>query len=135
MKNTTQHSHLFNVSIKLKALLLGLGITFFSLSAHAIQTPSTAHEAFIEGELDFRVYPNPTRGNTVTLVVSGAITGKVQVSLHNTIGTEVYQKEFDLSKSQGKITLSPAQENLANGLYFLAITEKDHRVMKKLIIN
>lgn len=80
-----------------------------------------------------KVYPNPVK-NSLTVDLTSATPGAVEVSLINILGTEVKKwNEFNLSQSSQKINLDLS--DLKSGVYILKVTKQDQvrtQVLKKI---
>jgi hypothetical protein len=76
------------------------------------------------------VYPNPVTNNQFNIALPSNITGEVTVKVINTIGQTVYQTKTD---AQNTITITP-NSILAQGLYFVELTNQGKSSTKKIII-
>ena len=76
------------------------------------------------------VYPNPVTNNQFNIALPSNFTGEVRVKMINTIGQTVYQTKIEAQKT---ITISP-NSTLAQGLYFVELTNQGKSSTKKIII-
>ncbi|WP_340170298.1 S8/S53 family peptidase [Lacinutrix sp.] len=76
---------------------------------------------------NFIMYPNPTK-DQVNINLSG-INNKATIKIHNLLGQQVLAKELTQKKSTVSLN------NLSKGLYLVTIKTKNHKSVKKLIIN
>lgn len=79
-----------------------------------------------------KVYPNPVK-DYLTIDISAAAPGAVELSLINILGTEVKKwNEFSLNQSNQKIKLDLSE--FKSGVYILKVTKQDQvrtQVLKK----
>lgn len=87
------------------------------------------HEAF---EKAFVLYPNPSDGE-VYLSLDYAIQGKVNLSVTNSIGMQVYETELEASQLNSTVKLPLSQ--LEKGVYLIQITTSELHAVKPLLIN
>lgn len=73
-------------------------------------------------EEDFMIYPNPVRGETLNVLVSG--TDKFDYRIINMIGQTV-----SIGSSEGQVKVN----NLEEGMYFIEVNDGDELMMKKFI--
>jgi hypothetical protein len=90
---------------------------------NALNTPDFNSESVV-------VYPNPVTNNQFNVVFPSYIKGEVIVKMINTIGQTVYQTKIE---AQNKITITP-NSILAQGLYFVEITNQGKSITKKITI-
>ena len=76
------------------------------------------------------VYPNPVTNNQFNISLQGNLTGVVNVKLINTIGQIVYQTKME---AQNTVTITP-NISLAQGLYFVEITNQGKSSIKKITV-
>lgn len=76
------------------------------------------------------VYPNPVTNNQFNISLPGNLTGVVNVKLINTIGQIVYQTKME---AQNTVTITP-NISLAQGLYFVEITNQGKSSIKKITV-
>lgn len=80
----------------------------------------------------FTLYPNPVKNNEFTILLNENLSkSKVQVTLYNVLGQEVYSanKAYD---SSGSIKITP-NVTLQKGLYLVKVTSDKKSFTKKLI--
>jgi len=94
--------------------------TFDGIGSHS-STLSTKINVFE----NFRMYPNPTKGNTVYFNINET----VNINIYNVLGKLV--KTTKLSKNNTKIDIS----KLSKGIYLVKINSKNQTITKKLIKN
>ncbi len=126
-------------SMSALCLLIFLG-AYTDAFAQRISTEKTAASSLKDTwplqNLALDIYPNPSRGNALSISVKGCQQKEATLILYNTIGSVVWQQDVEANE-RGEIsaTLNPKEDALPHGLYFLSITEKGQRTMKKIIIN
>ncbi len=76
------------------------------------------------------LYPNPVTNNQFNIALPSYIKGEVTIKMINTIGQTVYQTK---TEAQNKITITP-NSILAQGLYFVELTNKGKSSIKKITI-
>jgi len=79
------------------------------------------------------VFPNPSVGGFTTLKVNAAYSFEANVSVINSLGQVVSQKQVQLSPSVNKITIET--EGLPAGVYFVKLSGNSETVTRRLIIN
>ncbi len=96
----------------------------------------TLKDTWSLSQIEFNVYPNPSRGSEVNITVKGLEEKQADLILYNTIGGVVWKKQVEVN-TNGEVNekLNPDDYHFTRGLYLLSISEKGQRTMKKLIIN
>ena len=79
--------------------------------------------------LSFAIYPNPTHG-IFTLDIFNPNSSKLKISIFNSIGQIVYEKELNSAESSEQINLS----HLSSGVYTIRLDSKDILKFGKLIL-
>jgi hypothetical protein len=79
------------------------------------------------------VYPNPVNTKAFIGLNSVAAISGGSISITNSLGSVVSLKGLDIA--QGKNTIPLETENLSSGIYFVTITAKNQRIIKKFYIN
>jgi hypothetical protein len=79
------------------------------------------------------VYPNPVNGKAFISLNSAAAVNGGSINITNSLGSVVSLRGLDLS--QGKNTIPLETESLASGIYFVTITAKNQRIIKKFYVN
>lgn len=117
-------------------------ILIIGVSSYA-QTPTIAHQktGTVTDKITtdaqafsiHKVYPNPVK-DLLTVDLQSAVSGAIQVSLINILGTEVKKwDEFSLSQGDQKLKLDLSQFN--SGMYILKIVQQGQvrtQVLKKI---
>ena len=89
----------------------------------------------IEQPLDFKMYPNPSKGDNINVEIEGIKTEQLDIALYNTIGKIVFQKKFKPDGFQHRLALKiDPKEKLIPGLYFLSISSPTEKLAKKLVV-
>ncbi len=83
-------------------------------------------------DFSVRLYPNPNNG-VFDLVLFSSTNDKYQISILNVLGQEVYKSEE--FQAHGMIQRSLNLNNPAKGVYYISVSTKDQRLVKKMIIN
>lgn len=135
MKKNTKYYH----SSVFFLFLFCFSLLFFGHRADAqhISTEKTTQIAtrWQLDRIEMSIYPNPTRGNKINIKAEGCRQGRVNLILYNAIGSVIWQHTV-IPNTKGNIDFPLYLEDAwANGLYFLSVSEKEQRTMKKLIIN
>jgi regulation of enolase protein 1 (concanavalin A-like superfamily) len=106
-------------------------IGFGALQSDITQPEGTA--ANVERIGDLTVFPNPSDG-IVNLKVADFIGKSATVIIYNSIGQEVYNKEFDVIEIS-TITADLTSPNITSGLYNLSFISEGQRVTKQVVIS
>lgn len=77
---------------------------------------------------DLNVYPNPSDGN-ISVVSEQLIGKKVQLSIYDLQGKQMYQKQLNFNSDTLQLAL-----DLANGSYQLSLIHEDQKVVKTIQI-
>ena len=87
-----------------------------------------------KGSLSFNasMYPNPANGST-NLSINSPNAGKAKVSIANTLGQLVYNKEVTLELGANSIEID--LKELTNGVYNVSIDTNKGTIVKKLSVN
>ncbi len=119
-----------------------LNITYSSLTITGSTTPSVS--AVVTGNsktilvgleeeknqlLTLQVFPNPAK--EIVYISSGDISGELEVLIFDVNGTQVYKGALRLSKENSE---PKSLSGLANGMYFLKLSNGTRSVNKKLVI-
>jgi len=132
-KKTTHH-------LMLRILILAwIGIVGLSQPLFSMQPTQEQKEEMAEiniENLSLSIYPNPSQGEDINVLIEGIQQGKTQINLYNTIGSVVFQQTVGETLNRSfQLKINPVTEQIAHGLYFLSITNQNKTVMKKIIIN
>lgn len=96
------------------------GSDFFQILVGTVATQNP------KNELDFNLYPNPSQGK-LYINVANSNPGKTMVRIYNIQGVEVVKSNMAISNSM-EIEL----QELENGIYFVELSNGQHKVIKKL---
>jgi hypothetical protein len=77
-----------------------------------------------------RLYPNPVKGDVVTIGMDTSSDASVNVAIYNTLGQQVMTRSFD--QVNNSITIDNLS-NLSNGMYFIQVSNGDQQATLKLI--
>ena len=84
---------------------------------------------------DFTIYPNPNNGRIINVKIFDFNNDeRVDIKISNTFGNVVQYKNISTDSNgnyQGSIV---PDMNLSKGIYFITCTQKDKRIIKKIII-
>lgn len=80
-----------------------------------------------EADLNFSIFPNPSKGQIT--VTGGKDAGKMRLEVTNVLGQIVYKEEAIIHNKI--VDLS----NMANGVYFVRLQKNDRSVSKKIILS
>ncbi|MDP2336147.1 MAG: T9SS type A sorting domain-containing protein [Bacteroidota bacterium] len=126
----------------MKTIFTFLLILFISISSNAQKTTSanqnngTFTSGIIPATQSFKItkiYPNPVK-DLVTIEFQCGVSGDIQVSLFNILGTEVKKWE-PLYFSKGEQVLKTDFSSFKTGIYILKISSSDQvctQVLKKI---
>jgi len=85
-------------------------------------------------EFDFNIYPNPIEGDNINILLNGKNNMETLIVVYDIIGNEIYSKVL-LTKIDGPSIYALAiQHNLYPGIYFVAATNNNKILKKKIII-
>jgi len=74
-----------------------------------------------------RIYPNPTQ-NYITIQLTNEIVGETKMDLFDVQGRKIISK--NTFQNTEELNLS----SLSGGIYFLSIQNKNHKIIKKIIL-
>ncbi|TDO84063.1 putative secreted protein (Por secretion system target) [Flavobacterium chryseum] len=83
-----------------------------------------------EENIEFVMYPNPTRGD-ITIQFSSESKAGVNVFIHDALGKKVYNKTF---ASASNFNQTIKLEDLSAGIYFVTVVDGSKRTVKKIIV-
>ena len=95
------------------------------------QTIATGIKTNVDNSVSFDIYPNPTKGET-NLKVSAVVAGKANVTVINTLGQVVYNKQVDLNVGVNDFQIDA--KDLASGLYNVMVESQNGSMVKKLTV-
>ena len=78
------------------------------------------------------MYPNPVSAGVLNINVGDTMVGKCKVSLYNTVGQQVVEKEVEIA-SNGVIVMDKLS-NLNRGVYILNLNDGENTVSEKIVI-
>lgn len=125
----------YNLTVELDAYVGGTGIPVPStVSYYFIDVVSTLNVGDLTGT-EFAVAqnkPNPF-GNTTTINYTANKAGKFNLTVVNLLGEVVYEEAITAQAGQNNVQLSAA--NLEQGVYMYNLSNGEHTVTKKMIVN
>jgi hypothetical protein len=80
------------------------------------------------------IYPNPVKGNNMSLQFINQPKGKYAIQLFNNLGQEVYRSEFNHIGGSSTQTVQ-LNNQVSKGIYQLQVTNGDNKVTQKVIID
>lgn len=98
---------------------------------YAIQTPICSGISPVIDNNFISIYPNPNNGNFI-LSLSGSLRGKVNISVLDNIGQNVYQ--YTTVKDADAISTECSLALLAKGIYYVHLTSDGFNSVQKLVI-
>lgn len=78
------------------------------------------------------VFPNPTKGNAVTVAIQSTENSEIQVALFSVLGQKM--KHYDLSLSEGINNIDLPINGIASGVYLLTIRNENTHYTQKLVV-
>jgi len=90
---------------------------------------NTGVKAVSASSTAFDIYPSPVRSNA-TLMVSTDRDASTRLTIYNSLGTLVYQKEIALTNGKNKVDLQLSQ--LSSGIYFATLGDG---ITKKILVD
>ena len=87
----------------------------------------------LDKAVDFTLYPNPVKDNFV-LQFNALQTTKYQLQIVDVVGKVVYHKQLDNIVGLQQIQLNSNEFNLANGSYFVTLSDNSSTKSKLLIV-
>ena len=82
--------------------------------------------------LELSVYPNPSNGNNIQLMLSGMNTELAQVRILDAMGKQIWSNNFNtLELSNTSIEL---EQGLADGMYFLQIVSGEETISQRFLV-
>ena len=83
-------------------------------------------------ELELSVYPNPSNGNNIQLMLSGMNTELAQVRILDAMGKQIWSNNFNtLELSNTSIEL---EQSLADGIYFIQIVSGKQTISQRFLV-
>lgn len=139
MKTDLQQLH--RLSLKWLYILLLLTVAHaISFASHSHNLPKTSPKKVVSKpaqqalSLDFKMYPNPSKGGPINLEIEGIKGGKVEIILYNTIGKILYKKTISELTDNATLNIEPV-DRLSPGLYFVSISSSEEVIAKKLVVS
>ncbi|MCF8370983.1 MAG: T9SS type A sorting domain-containing protein [Bacteroidales bacterium] len=85
----------------------------------------------MDGESPIQIYPNPNKGD---FFLAGSLESKDELILHiyNSTGQEIYKKE--ISSTEGKLSEEIEMGQVASGIYFLMVQQKENKWVWKMVV-
>ncbi len=100
----------------------------------SVDTEQVAQAIETSAKLDFKMYPNPSRGEHINLDIEGIKSAAVEITLYNTIGKVIFHTTLEpVGLPQQTLSISP-NNRLTPGLYFLSVSSKNEKLAKKLVV-
>jgi hypothetical protein len=87
----------------------------------------------ITPEFDLQVYPVPTRGYAINVLLRSSGTQPVLVEIIDLLGQLHFSKSIDAAAIRNGVTLEPSAP-LIEGLYFLRATQGEEKARKKIVV-
>jgi hypothetical protein len=82
--------------------------------------------------MELNIYPNPSNGNNIQLMLSGIDTQVVQVRMLDAMGKQIWSNKFNsLELSNTSIEL---EQSLADGLYFIQIVSGKETISQRFLV-
>ena len=95
-------------------------------------TSTSIHEPEASLGLSFSVYPNPSDGRMAVQVIGNESLGMINVTVTSLQGAMVYQNQWYASGNKLYTTFDLS--NLSSGNYVVTLTNKQHVVSQKIIL-
>lgn len=109
-------------------VLLTLTLSLFLCPVQAFSISQTQGEG---GQIDIRVYPNPSSSGNFTLDIGPLSAGEqIRVKVYNLIGKEVFSRQ--ISSRAGRYIETIHLGNYARGMYMLEVIRGDDKQTRRL---
>jgi hypothetical protein len=115
-----------------------LGINYYQLRQYDFDGQYEVFEmiavdvSLLDSPLQLAVYPNPSLGNAITLVLSGLQSGVLfDISIVSLQGKEVFRRSLQMSIETFDLNFD---QQLSSGIYVIEINYQDQSVIQKLLI-
>ncbi len=105
------------------------GVRILKYSNDTLRTPQVGFEQFETDDVDFKIFPNPSKG-TIYIAFSGANINDYNVEVLNILGFKIYE-QTGISSKQHFIDLS----NQSGGIYIVKIMAGNKPLFQKVIID
>jgi len=96
--------------------------------------PVTGIDNGNNSEFVLNIYPMPTTGNRISVLLRSPKTDPVMIEVIDALGRLHFSKLFDAQTLMQGTDIVPAS-SLYNGIYFIRATQADIRARKKIIVN
>lgn len=126
----TSYSNAPQVLVKFRATS-DYGNNMFVDNINLSQASATSIKTEAINNVSFEVYPNPTRGET-TLKVNAVLAGNANITVINTLGQVVFNKQMDLNVGVNTVQLDA--KDLASGMYSILVESNNGSMVKKLTV-
>jgi hypothetical protein len=82
--------------------------------------------------LELSVYPNPSNGNNIQLMLSGMNTELAQVRILDAMGKQIWTNKFNTSELSN--TSIELEQSLADGIYFIQIVSGKETISQRFLV-
>jgi hypothetical protein len=82
--------------------------------------------------LELSVYPNPSNGNNIQLMLSGMNTEVAQVRMLDAMGKQIWTNKFNTSELSN--TSIELEQSLADGIYFIQIVSGKETISQRFLV-
>jgi hypothetical protein len=83
-------------------------------------------------QVELSIYPNPSNGNNIQLMLSGMNTEVAQVRILDAMGKQIWTNKFNtLELSNASIEL---EQGLADGMYFIQIVSGKETISQRFLV-
>ena len=96
--------------------------------------PITGIDNGNNSEFVLNIYPMPTTGSRISVLLRSPKTDPVMIEVIDALGRLHFKKMFDAQTLMQGTDIVPAS-SLYNGIYFIRATQADIRARKKIIVN
>ena len=100
----------------------------------------TISDGYIEDLVVSSIYPNPFiyTNSKIGIKILSAISQKIQVSIYNILGENIVKWSIDVAEPNEKVIFWDRKNGnrkiVSDGIYFIEITGKNKRLVKKLTL-
>ncbi|QQR87934.1 MAG: choice-of-anchor I family protein [Flavobacteriales bacterium] len=125
------------LNVSVRALVGGTYTTFGKVCTALLPGGVGSLQMLMEETGTMQLYPNPTLGENVTLVLSGLSTEEmqVQITMLDVYGKTVLSRSLATDGAEQVSTVLELEGSLAKGMYLVNVTAGDRSMVERLIVH